>query len=225
MTSRIILVTHAPTKGGKPLDGASGRRLAALAGMDHMVFVNHFDFTTLLDAPWPSLPRGMDPDARDVATRQRIATEQAQAAALRPSLAGRKVVLLGREVAAAFRLAKGTHYEWFQVVELEPGIEASVFPGGVATWWNDAEIAERARLFAQRLVIWTSDDKTAQAIAALRIAGSVDAAALILSAETGRMVAASAIVVMLGGRPELEGLLSGAEGKINWRDRWLRYGA
>ena len=34
MAAKIILVTHAPTKGGKPLDGASGRRLAALAGLD-----------------------------------------------------------------------------------------------------------------------------------------------------------------------------------------------
>lgn len=155
MAAKIILVTHAPTKGGQPLDGASGRRLAALAGIDQADLVQRFEVRSVLDAPWGPMPletRGTTKEAdaaRLAETRRRIALEQASGDVIRSGLAGRKIVLLGREVAVAFRLRKGEQFDWFDPIEIEPGIEAAVIPhpGGVAGWWNDEGNQARAREF------------------------------------------------------------------------------
>lgn len=137
-TSRkIVLIGRAPTRGAsstEPLDGVVGRRLAALAGLDHKDFMTRFDRVNLVEERAP--PAAML-EAAD---------------ALRPKLKGRKVVLLGATVAAAFRLREN-EYTWFKPVEIPPNIELAVMPhvDGKSTWWNEPANEHEARDFMLRL--------------------------------------------------------------------------
>ena len=109
---KIILVGQAPGKRSKePLDGAAGRRLAALAGLDLPQFLKRFDRVNLLDVPGSNI----------VAMRKRVNE-------LRESWKGRRVVLLNKVVALAFRLIDGEDFEWFKPLEVPPGIEVAVMP-------------------------------------------------------------------------------------------------
>jgi len=138
--SKVILVGQAPgpREQGGILAGASGRRLAALAGMDLGDFLTKFERVNVLEQ------HPVDRGDADLAI--------ARADTMRAGWAGRRVVLLGRSVAAAFRLNPKA-YEWFEVMELEPGIEAAVIPhpSGISNWWNDPENVERAREFMMRI--------------------------------------------------------------------------
>jgi hypothetical protein len=133
---KIILVSQVPARRSKePLDGASGRRLAALAGLDHQDFMTRFERVAL------------EPNGRLAA-----AALMERADALREQWNGRKVVFLGDLVAAAFRL-QTSDYQLFAPIEIPPGIEAAIMPnpGRAVAWWNTPEHVEQARQFMQRL--------------------------------------------------------------------------
>lgn len=142
--NKIVIVGQAPGKRpGEPLAGASGRRLAALAGLDLDAFLGRVDRVNLLDEFPGKNGKGDAFDARAALAR---------ADQLREELAGRRVVLLGRLVARAFRL-QDDMYDWFQPVEVPPGVEVAVMPhpSGVSTWWNDEGNVNRASAFMKRI--------------------------------------------------------------------------
>jgi uracil-DNA glycosylase len=139
--NRIVLISQAPGRAnGDPLAGASGRRLASLAGLDLDEFLNRFDRVSLLDHP---TGKASTFDARAALDR---------ADALREELDGRKAVLLGRLVARSFRL-KDEDYEWFKPVQLPPNLEVAVMPhpSGVSTWWNSPDSVRAAEAFMKRV--------------------------------------------------------------------------
>lgn len=140
--SKIVLVGQARNpRGGsfEPLDGASGRRLSALAGMDHAAFLERFERVNLLEEGEPGKPF----DVRAARERADVLREQWQ---------GRKAVLLGRGVAAAFRLVSDD-YQWFKPIEIPPGLEVVVMPhpSGISRWWNEADNVASAREFMLQL--------------------------------------------------------------------------
>lgn len=189
MSGKIILVGQAPGSRGdpkQPLAGAAGRRLAALANIDLDQFLDRFERVNLLG---PQLKAGKG-DAFDV----RAARDKADA--LRLKWRGRKAVLLGRGVAAAFRLVPDD-YQWFKPLEVPPGVEVAVMPhpSGISHWWNDSANVEAAREFMLRLKVgWTSDARAALAAAK----GDAATAAQILAEETGKMVEPADVLAALG---------------------------
>lgn len=125
--TKILFATTSRSR--KHLSGTSGRRFAALSDMDHLELLSRFQFVTI--------------KGETTAERRRVVDK------LRPKWSGRKVVLFGREVAVACGLVSDD-YEWFDVVELDPNIEAAVVPhpgGQTANWWNDTDNVIRAREF------------------------------------------------------------------------------
>ena len=134
---KTILVGMSPIKGDpkEPLSGPSGRRLAALAGLDLDDFLSYLERVNLV-----------------VDGKRDVASVIAKADALREKWKGRNVILLGRQVAAAFRL-NPDGYEYFQMQALEPGFEAAVcpHPSEKTHWWNEPVNVERAREFMLRL--------------------------------------------------------------------------
>ena len=130
---KAILVGMSPVKGDpkEPLSGPVGRRLAALAGLDIEDFLDRFERVNLTGS-----------GKRDAVSR---------ADELRAKWKGRNVVLLGRMVAAAFRL-NPDGYEYFQAHALEPGFDAIVcpHPSEKTHWWDDEGTVIRAREWALR---------------------------------------------------------------------------
>lgn len=136
MQPKIILVNQTPgASAQEPIEGTAGRRLAALADLEHDEFLERFEHVSL------------EPEGRASSAK---VLERADT--LRLAWKGRKVVLLGETVAAAFRLPRD-EYEWFQSVELPPGFEVAVMPTprGVGNWWNDEKNVQNARRFMQRI--------------------------------------------------------------------------
>lgn len=130
MTTRPLLVGEASNlPGGEVLRGASGRRLADLAGEDLDRFHELFECVNLL-ARWPGRSGGVKGHVFDPAAARR--------AAARLDLRGRTVVLLGKRVARAFGLADPP---WLQPLRLGRG-EAAAFvvphPSGIVRWYNEA---------------------------------------------------------------------------------------
>ena len=203
---KIILVAQAPGRRSKePLDGAAGRRLAALAGLDHAEFLKRFERVNLLD------DQSGQPDVRAMRDR---------ADDLRKRWNGRKAVLLGRHVALAFRLVN-EDYEWFKPVQVEPGLELAVMPhpSGISTWWNAAENVKSARKFMLRLnvgffAINRNKEKlptgrpekfTPEQVAAALVAcdGLPLQAADLLAEETGISITREAVIDYCGRYPAL----------------------
>lgn len=121
------------------LTGRCGDRLADLAGMSVAEYLRVFDRTNLV--------RGYS-GPRLTARRAREAADE-----LRRSLGGRRVVLLGRTVAAAFGLSRDA--EWFRWLPMSteaggPGVfrvVAAPHPSGLSRWWSDPLNVARARVF------------------------------------------------------------------------------
>lgn len=145
MTKKIIMVGQASAKGakGEPLAGASGRRLAALAGLDQAEMLKRFDWATV---PHPDHVIG--PDGKDAFD---WSLARAAADKLRAGWTGRKVVMLGRNTAGTFKIWPAD-YEWFKPIEIDPGIEVAVIPyDNARSWWNDPAHVESARQFMLRI--------------------------------------------------------------------------
>jgi hypothetical protein len=88
-------------------------------------------------------------------TTEVLRSLRASADELRKRWRGRKAVLLGRDVAAAFRLYHQADYDWFQVLEIDPGVEVAVMPhpSGTSSWWNERVNVEAATKFTRRLML------------------------------------------------------------------------
>jgi hypothetical protein len=207
---KIILVGQAPGRRSdpkEPFSGNSGRRLAALAGLDHAEFLKRFERVNLLDG-WP----GGGPHKGD-SFDLRAARDKADQ--LREGWKGRKAVLLGRGVAAAFRLVPDD-YGWFQPLEVPPGLEVAVMPhpSGISHWWNDPDNVQRAREYMLRLKFFErptrntggrvpvfSEDEVAAALVAGR--GIHTWAAKVLAEETGLSCSSQTIANYIERYPRL----------------------
>lgn len=135
----MLLIGQAPGRAGDPsvaLDGRVGRRLAGLMGLTMEEYMGRVDRLNLLPA-WTGR------DGKGDAWDAERARENAEA--ILPSIRGRRAVLLGRNVAAAFGLKR---VEWMTWTDLG-GVEAAAIPhpSGIVLWWNDAENRRRASEF------------------------------------------------------------------------------
>jgi len=119
-----------------PLSGRSGRRLAALCGVDHGVFLDAFDRVNLIPVFPGKAGKG---DAFPI-------EEARRSAAIVKAMSPRTVIILGDNVRRAFDvLDDAPMFRWFR---LGPHCAAvAPHPSGVSRWWNDPMNAERARLF------------------------------------------------------------------------------
>lgn len=150
---RPIIVGQAPgpnTDPLEPLSGRSGARLAALCGIGLLDFLDGFDRVNLLPR-FPGRAGGKGDafpmaEAREAADRIRRET----------FCGGRSVVMLGRNVAAAFAgTAIAPHFTplaWLGVPRVH-GFRAAMcpHPSGVCRWWNHPANEDAARMFWQEL--------------------------------------------------------------------------
>jgi uracil-DNA glycosylase len=141
----VLIVGEAPTaatEGYTALTeaGRSGRRLARLAGVEHLA--DRFGVINLVDH-WPgrtahgdAFPAGL---ARDNA-RLLLGSLPADVA----------LVLLGRRVERAFGLERGAYFRWRTVQDRQSDLRAVVttpHPSGANRWWNEPANVRRARRF------------------------------------------------------------------------------
>ena len=138
--TRLLLVgeapSRAPTRDG-PLSGRCGRRLADLAGLPYDAYLEAVERRNLLARnPGRSGPKGDAFPMREA---------RARAWAFSRVYAGRRAILLGRRVAAAFGRPNAPYLRW---ISLAPFSAAMVFPhpSGVSRWWNCEENVLCARL-------------------------------------------------------------------------------
>jgi len=130
---RTLIVGMAPTDAAAPLSGASGRRLAVLAGTDSLS--RRFALVNLLDRPvdgWPLF------EAREAASR------------IRESLVGRRVILLGASVARAFGYEPTPLLKWRYDGRREMTLADVPHTSGRNRWYNDPENVSRAHEFMVR---------------------------------------------------------------------------
>ena len=136
-----LIIGQAPGGSGDgiPLSGRCGRKLCGLMKTDLDDYLETFDRINVLE----SFP-GKNGKGDSFPTRK------AREMASKIELHGRPlVVLLGRNVARAFGLAKMDPLTWTTVhgtkVALVP------HPSGVNRWWNDCTNVRRARRFLRKI--------------------------------------------------------------------------
>lgn len=138
----VLIVGLAPRRPGepRPLDGASGDRLARIAGLpSRQALFELADVVNFCPRPADRLPSGP-------AAQRRVSSLVRRAA-------GRTVILLGREVSRAFGLER--HFSWQLVLAhtRRPArgwiaVVASVpHPSGRCRWYNDPANRAAAREF------------------------------------------------------------------------------
>lgn len=142
---RIILIGQAPARIGRPnrplIDGRSGEFLRDLTGCTLWQYARRFERVNLL-AKFPgSAPHGdlfPSAEARDAANR------------MIDSLAGRRVVFVGRAVATAFGHFDAPFYAWLRD---DRGFRfaAMPHPSGVNHHWNKPGAKAEAIGFFARL--------------------------------------------------------------------------
>lgn len=137
-----LIIGQAPSRMSdpdEPLSGNSGRRLAALCGLDLRTFIDGFERRNLLSR-WPGSSTGAGDRFVGSAEARRLAEST------RPLLGppDRKVIVLGFATAAAFGLTQPALTfapHWGRLFAFCP------HPSGVSRWWNDPTCEERARTF------------------------------------------------------------------------------
>lgn len=134
----VYVIGQAPAMTGgnrSPLAGPASHRLSACAGVSRDVWLRRTERVNLFGV-WPG--RQGKGDAFPMAEARLAADE------LLPRLEGRPVVLLGGNVAGAFRF-KHNLFEW----HWHRGFWGArcPHPSGVNRWWNDAQHEAAARLF------------------------------------------------------------------------------
>ena len=121
---------------GEPLSGKAGRRLAALCGLDLDAYLARFQRVNLLP---------VFPGKAGKGDRFPLPPAREAARALLPTLEGRRVVLLGGRVAAAFGLHRAPLLVWMPIQGT--WVAVAPHPSGVSRWWNDPRNVRRAQRF------------------------------------------------------------------------------
>ncbi len=137
-----LIVGEAPgRRGGEPIAGAVGRRLAAWSGLSFEDFARAFDRVNVLDA-WPGSAGKGSKFTLDVARSRAVAVR-------RRFTRGRVVVMLGQRVPRAFNVMAS----YFDPIAVGG---ARVFvvphPSGINRWYNDADNVATMAAFMRRLV-------------------------------------------------------------------------
>jgi uracil-DNA glycosylase len=140
------LVGQAPSRESdptRPFSGRSGARLAALAGVEHDRLAEAFRLRNVIDW-YPGPGRGGE---KGDAFPMRVARPAAIALA-RTFEIGASVILVGLNVARAFRVGSEKPLTWFRcavVHDLPGGVARFVgfraaiipHPSGINRWWNE----------------------------------------------------------------------------------------
>lgn len=134
----VVIVGQAPSsKSCRPLDGASGRRIAALAGLGGVGELRSRARLLNLVRRFPGKAGKGDAfplvEARAAAAKIRIPR-------------GSTVVLLGRGVASAFGFAPSASF-FRESSRRGSRVFVAPHPSGISRWWNDPANVERARAF------------------------------------------------------------------------------
>jgi hypothetical protein len=175
-----ILLVAAPQASrsyrANPLSGPTGKRLAALAGLDLPAFRERFDRVTLNattngtgaarhngngsangSEDQHAHVNGANPYAHaypHVEPTFDLEAATAHADQLRQTWRHRKAVLIGHNVMAAFRIPdENSVGGWFKAFEMRPQIEAACVPeiNNASDWWHDHRNVENARQFMNRI--------------------------------------------------------------------------
>ena len=150
MPDKVVLVGQAPSASGADrFEGRSGARLATLAELSRADFLATFERVNLL--PFAGKDGGKG-DAFD-ASAARLA-----AGRLAPSLAGRRVVLVGLAVAKAFGLDEPPLLSW--TVHRGMNVAVVPHPSGVNRWWNEPTNVAMAKAFLRELAAQAQDPAT-----------------------------------------------------------------
>lgn len=142
---RALLVGEAPGKKADPsrplIGGLVGKRLMDLLGFNLGLYVRRVDRVNVLDyfpgrtGKGDSFPMA---EARQAADRLKTALFCSKD----------RVVLLGRRVAAAFKV-KAEYLEWVEVGNTK--VAVLPHPSGINRWWNDPVNKSRATRFMREL--------------------------------------------------------------------------
>lgn len=141
---KILIIGQAPNSDpvpGRALEGRCEEFLAKLAGMTLEQFWRRFEAVNLLPS-WPG-------HAGDKGDRFPMPEARAAAVAMKPSLAGRSVILLGHGVSGAFE-HRLEHFTWGALL-VAPDRWARAasmpHPSGVNIQWNDFVVRAQAARF------------------------------------------------------------------------------
>ena len=144
MRERFVMIGQAPSRTGDPrtpcVEGCF-KRLAEAAGAetrtDRLRFYARFVRFNVFATYRGRKGRG---------DRFPMAEARDRADGMRDWLRGRTVLLVGKNVARAFRINDAEYFEW---TSEGPGERCVVVPhpSGINRWWNKTSNRERARLF------------------------------------------------------------------------------
>ena len=149
---KVLLIGQVATNRDPELaiiGGASGNALAGLAGLPLISFITIFRPINLLPK-WNGAKAGDDPPPGEMLLA---------ADALAPTLAARRVVILGRAVAAAFGISARTDFLWRWNVR---GMNALLFPHpmGVKRWFDSRQQRADAEAAIRAEVAWARSART-----------------------------------------------------------------
>ena len=140
--ARLVLVGQAPGSAAQPsapLEGRIGRMLSELIGISFEEYLRGTERLNLI-THW------MGKAGKGDVWNPRAAERRAEK--LKPELAGRTAVLLGRNVAAAFGLKQ---LPWMTFAEMNDGKVGIIpHPSGIVLWWNEEKNRLAASAFLKK---------------------------------------------------------------------------
>jgi uracil-DNA glycosylase len=143
----ITIVGEAPSQSSdpkKPFHGASGARLAQLAGLGGVRDLERAARLVNVLQRWPGFGHAGEKGSK-------VPIAKAKRAAKKIELVG-VVVLAGRRVARAFGLDDAPYFQWFRTDRHGPcNLVVVPHPSGSNRFWNYPENRELARAFFLRL--------------------------------------------------------------------------
>lgn len=136
-----LIIGQAPGPSGNPtpLAGRCGGRLAALCGLDLRAFLTAFDRANVF-ATFPG--KAGAGDAFPVEEARARADAMAEVVAARDH-----VVLLGWNVARAFRVSPVGYFEWTRLSRDCGEVTVAPHPSGLNRWWNVPHVDEARRFW------------------------------------------------------------------------------
>jgi hypothetical protein len=138
-----VLIGQGPSRTGDPaapLAGRLGRKMSKLMGIGFDEYLAKFERRNVLRKWYGKASKG------DVFP---MLVARKRARRMRKSLAGKRVVFLGKKTAEAFGIRE-RYMKWIDASDFV----AVVFPhpSGVNRWWNDPANVENAKTFLRKLV-------------------------------------------------------------------------